>query len=143
MQAEIQVISPLVPVRQMRFLRFCRQHVNGAWVVVDVSIDNISEGVGSQTFSPCRRLPSGCILQDMPNGCSKVIADIVICNFYFFKYFVLFIKQIMCITLVFQYFSLHAPARLLSKLYIFEYLFMVKLMYIFSVILVLYCQVIF
>ncbi|XP_063950074.1 homeobox-leucine zipper protein HDG1 [Daucus carota subsp. sativus] len=71
MQAEIQVISPLVPVRQMRFLRFCRQHVNGAWVVVDVSIDNISEGVGSQTFSPCRRLPSGCILQDMPNGCSK------------------------------------------------------------------------
>ncbi|KAL8148250.1 hypothetical protein AgCh_005566 [Apium graveolens] len=72
MQAEIQVISPLVPVRQMRFLRFCKQHVDGVWVVVDVSIDTNSEGSGSQTSARCRRLPSGCIVQDTGNGCSKV-----------------------------------------------------------------------
>lgn len=81
MQAEIQVISPLVPVRQMRFLRYCKQHVDGVWVVVDVSIDTISEGSGSQTFAHCRRLPSGCIVQDMPNGCSKVIAEM---QFFFY-----------------------------------------------------------
>ncbi|XP_076944729.1 homeobox-leucine zipper protein HDG1-like [Bidens hawaiensis] len=67
MQAEIQLVSPLVPPRQVRFLRFCRQHAEGVWAVVDVSIDSGREGL------MCRRLPSGCIVQDMPNGCSKVI----------------------------------------------------------------------
>ncbi|XP_076918134.1 homeobox-leucine zipper protein HDG1-like [Bidens hawaiensis] len=67
MQGEIQLVSPLVPPRQVRFLRFCRQHAEGIWAVVDVSIDAGREGL------MCRRLPSGCIVQDMPNGCSKVI----------------------------------------------------------------------
>lgn len=80
MHAEIQVISPLVPVRQVRFLRFCKQHVEGVWAVVDVSIEAIREGPNAHAFGHCRRLPSGCIVQDMPNGFSKVIAEI---NFFF------------------------------------------------------------
>lgn len=72
MHAEIQVISPLVPVRQVRFLRFCKQHVEGVWAVVDVSIEAIREGPNAHAFGHCRRLPSGCIVQDMPNGFSKV-----------------------------------------------------------------------
>ncbi|KAJ6729798.1 HOMEOBOX-LEUCINE ZIPPER PROTEIN MERISTEM L1 [Salix viminalis] len=44
MHAELQVLTPLVPVREVNFLRFCKQHAEGVWAVVD----------------------------DMPNGYSKV-----------------------------------------------------------------------
>ncbi|MBA0562856.1 hypothetical protein Golob_007877, partial [Gossypium lobatum] len=70
MNAELQILSPLVPVREVSFLRFCKQHAEGVWAVVDVSIDTIKENT---TFVTCRRLPSGCVVQDMPNGYSKVI----------------------------------------------------------------------
>ncbi|XP_042000445.1 homeobox-leucine zipper protein ANTHOCYANINLESS 2-like isoform X1 [Salvia splendens] len=70
MHAELQVLSPLVPVREVNFLRFCKQHAEGVWAVVDVSIDAIREP--SAPYPSCRRLPSGCVVQDMPNGCSKV-----------------------------------------------------------------------
>ncbi|XWS35749.1 hypothetical protein CRYUN_Cryun20dG0022700 [Craigia yunnanensis] len=72
MYAELQVLSPFVPVRVVSFLRFCKQHAEGVWAVVDVSIDTIRETSGAPTFVNCRRLPSGCVVQDMPNGCSKV-----------------------------------------------------------------------
>ncbi|XP_057435541.1 homeobox-leucine zipper protein ANTHOCYANINLESS 2-like [Lotus japonicus] len=73
MHAELQVLSPLVPVREVNFLRFCKQHAEGVWAVVDVSIDTIREtSSGTPTFLNCRRLPSGCVVQDMPNGYSKV-----------------------------------------------------------------------
>ncbi|CAL0318335.1 unnamed protein product [Lupinus luteus] len=72
MNAELQVLSPLVPVREVNFLRFCKQHGEGVWAVVDVSVDTIRETSGAPTFPNCRRLPSGCVVQDMPNGYSKV-----------------------------------------------------------------------
>ncbi|XP_021892210.1 homeobox-leucine zipper protein ANTHOCYANINLESS 2 isoform X1 [Carica papaya] len=72
MQSEFQVLSPLVPTRQVRFLRFCKQHAEGVWAVVDVSIDITQDGPNAQLHASCRRLPSGCIVQDMANGCSKV-----------------------------------------------------------------------
>lgn len=74
MHAELQVLSPLVPVREVNFLRFCKQHAEGVWAVVDVSIDTIRETSGAPTayINCCRRLPSGCVVQDMPNGYSKV-----------------------------------------------------------------------
>ncbi|CAA7399817.1 unnamed protein product [Spirodela intermedia] len=70
MRSELQVLSPLVPTREVSFLRFCKQHTEGLWTVVDVSV----ERTGDNPSSPptCRRLPSGCLLQDMPNGYSKV-----------------------------------------------------------------------
>uniref|UniRef100_M1CNN2 Cutin deficient 2 n=1 Tax=Solanum tuberosum TaxID=4113 RepID=M1CNN2_SOLTU len=72
MHAELQVLSPLVPIREVNFLRFCKQHAEGVWAVVDVSIDTIRETSGAPTYPNCRRLPSGCVVQDMPNGYSKV-----------------------------------------------------------------------
>ncbi|XP_027334621.1 homeobox-leucine zipper protein ANTHOCYANINLESS 2-like isoform X2 [Abrus precatorius] len=72
MHAELQVLSALVPVREVNFLRFCKQHAEGVWAVVDVSIDTIRESSGAPSFVNCRRLPSGCVVQDMPNGYSKV-----------------------------------------------------------------------
>ncbi|KAF8391505.1 hypothetical protein HHK36_023810 [Tetracentron sinense] len=68
MTAEFQVPSPLVPTREFYFARYCKQHVDGIWVVVDISLDNLRPG----TELRCRRRPSGCLIQEMPNGYSKV-----------------------------------------------------------------------
>lgn len=76
MHSEIQLPSPLVPVRQYSVLRFCKQHAEGVWVVVDVSIDIGRNTANGNPYMSCRRLPSGCVLQDMPNGLCKVIVII-------------------------------------------------------------------
>ncbi|CAL5073188.1 unnamed protein product [Urochloa decumbens] len=86
MHAELQVLSPLVPIREVVFLRFCKQHAEGLWAVVDVSVDailrpdggggnhhhNEQNGGGAAGYMGCRLLPTGCIVQDMNNGYSKV-----------------------------------------------------------------------
>ncbi|XP_044325514.1 homeobox-leucine zipper protein ROC4 isoform X1 [Triticum aestivum] len=77
MQAKLQVLSPLVPVREVAFLRFCKQLGEGLWAVVDVSIDGLGMEQGLAVASTtanmnCRRLPSGCVVQDTPNGFCKV-----------------------------------------------------------------------
>ncbi|XP_042040719.1 homeobox-leucine zipper protein MERISTEM L1-like [Salvia splendens] len=68
MTAEFQVPSPLVPTRETYFVRYCKQHSDGIWAVVDVSLDNLRPA----TISKCRRRPSGCLIQELPNGYSKV-----------------------------------------------------------------------
>ncbi|KAG9155416.1 hypothetical protein Leryth_009858 [Lithospermum erythrorhizon] len=73
MHGEFQVLSPLVPIRRVKFLRFCKQQAEGVWAVVDISVDTIREGTNTSENANCRRLPSGCIVQDMPSGYSKVI----------------------------------------------------------------------
>ncbi|VFQ72720.1 unnamed protein product [Cuscuta campestris] len=69
MQAELQILSPLVPLHNVKFLRFCKHHAEGVWAIVDVSVD----GSHPHEFQSCRMLPSGCIVQDLLNGYSKVI----------------------------------------------------------------------
>ncbi|KAJ8534925.1 hypothetical protein K7X08_016653 [Anisodus acutangulus] len=68
MTAEFQVPSPLVPTRENYFVRYCKQHADGTWAVVDVSLDNLRP----TAMSRCRRRPSGCLIQELPNGYSKV-----------------------------------------------------------------------
>lgn len=72
-QAEFQVISPLVPKRQVTFLRYCKELRHGLWVVVDVTPDQnptlLSDG-GS-----INRLPSGLFIEDMANGYSQVTSE--------------------------------------------------------------------
>lgn len=72
MHAEFQALSPLVPVRLIKFLRLCKHIADGVWAVVDVSVDGSRQFSDTHSFANCRRLPSGCIVQDMPNGYSKV-----------------------------------------------------------------------
>ncbi|KAG1365343.1 putative Homeobox-leucine zipper protein ROC2 [Cocos nucifera] len=69
MSAEFQVPSPLVPTRESLFARYCKQHTDGTWAVVDVSLDSLRPS----PVLRCRRRPSGCLIQEMPNGYSKVI----------------------------------------------------------------------
>lgn len=68
MTAEFQVPSPLVPTRESYFVRYCKHHADGTWAVLDVSLDNLR----SNPVSRCRRRPSGCLIQELPNGYSKV-----------------------------------------------------------------------
>lgn len=68
MTAEFQVPTPLVPTREVYFVRYCKQHGDGTWAVVDVSLDNLRPS----PIARCRRRPSGCVIQEMPNGYSKV-----------------------------------------------------------------------
>ncbi|WMV33707.1 hypothetical protein MTR67_027092 [Solanum verrucosum] len=72
-KTELQIISDLVSVRKVQFLRFCKKHAEGVWAIVDVSVDTIQEGSQESEIENCRRLPSGCILQDMPNSYCQVI----------------------------------------------------------------------
>lgn len=69
MTAEFQVPTPLVPTRENYFVRYCKQHADGTWAVVDVSLDNLRP----TSVSRCRRRPSGCLIQELPNGYSKVM----------------------------------------------------------------------
>ncbi|EPS60199.1 hypothetical protein M569_14605, partial [Genlisea aurea] len=72
---ELQVLSALVPTRQLYFLRFCQQIDPSSWAVVDVSYDIPSHQDGGQfsSVSKAHKLPSGCLIQEMPNGYSKVV----------------------------------------------------------------------
>ncbi|XP_057480268.1 homeobox-leucine zipper protein HDG11-like [Actinidia eriantha] len=73
MYEELQVLSPLVPTRQFYLLRFCQQIEEGSWAIVNVSYDLpqvISQLSSLQAL--CHKLPSGCLIQDMPNGYSKI-----------------------------------------------------------------------
>lgn len=69
MQAELQVLSPLVPRREVTFLRFCNHLAEGIWAVVDVSVDGLERDQCLVKNMNCRRLPSGCVVQDTPTGC--------------------------------------------------------------------------
>ncbi|KAH8491999.1 hypothetical protein Peur_071970 [Populus x canadensis] len=69
MYEELQVLSPLVPTREFCILRYCQQIEQGLWAIVSVSYDIPQSASQFQ----CHRLPSGCLIQDMPNGYSKVI----------------------------------------------------------------------
>jgi len=51
------------------FARYCRKYGAGVWVVVDVSIDDVLSIPGITT---CQKRPSGCVIDEMSNGTSKV-----------------------------------------------------------------------
>lgn len=66
--AETQVASPQVPTREFYFARYCKLRVDGTWAIVDVSLDQLRAGPALRS----RKRPSGCLIEDAPNGCSKV-----------------------------------------------------------------------
>ncbi|KAG8084282.1 hypothetical protein GUJ93_ZPchr0010g11064 [Zizania palustris] len=74
MQAEVQFLSPLVPAREVVFFRYCVYNADeGSWAIVDFPADGFQEGLLQASAVRCRRRPSGCIIQDMPNGYSRVV----------------------------------------------------------------------
>jgi homeobox-leucine zipper protein len=72
MLTELHVLSPLVPIREVTLIRFCKQLAPGAWAVVDVSVDGLVKDKCLAASMNCRRQPSGCVVQDTSNGLCKV-----------------------------------------------------------------------
>ncbi|KAG5132635.1 hypothetical protein JHK82_023823 [Glycine max] len=66
---QMHVLSPLVQPREFQFLRYCQQIEEGVWVIADVSFDSFRQ---KTSFFHSWRHPSGCMIQEMPNGCSMV-----------------------------------------------------------------------
>ncbi|KAH6830971.1 homeobox-7 [Perilla frutescens var. hirtella] len=72
MYAELQLLSPLVATREAHFLRYCQHNAEeGTWAIVDYPIDAFQNDY-PPSFPYYKRRPSGCIIQDMPNGYSRV-----------------------------------------------------------------------
>ncbi|KAK4797353.1 hypothetical protein SAY86_029679 [Trapa natans] len=72
MYAELQMLSPLVPTREAYFLRYFHQDADdGKWAIVDFPIDSFHETL-PPSFPRYRRRPSGCLVEDMPNGYSRI-----------------------------------------------------------------------
>ncbi|CAA0216105.1 unnamed protein product [Arabidopsis thaliana] len=65
---ELQVLSPLVTTREFCVLRYCQQIEHGTWAIVNVSYEFPQFISQSRSY----RFPSGCLIQDMSNGYSKV-----------------------------------------------------------------------
>ncbi|KAL8096682.1 hypothetical protein AgCh_037602 [Apium graveolens] len=74
----IDVPSPLVPTRENYFVKYCKQHDSGTWAVADVSLDNLR----SASISRCRRRPSGCLIQEMPNGYFRIKFSLLVALLY-------------------------------------------------------------
>ena len=74
MQAEVQFPSPLVPAREVVFFRYCVHNGDeGTWSVVDFPAEGFQlEALQTSSVVKCCRRPSGCIIQDVPNGYSSV-----------------------------------------------------------------------
>ncbi|KAL2348904.1 hypothetical protein Fmac_002904 [Flemingia macrophylla] len=72
MYAEFQVLSPLVSTRETHFLRYCQQNADeGTWAIVDFPVDSFQQNFHPSYPRYCIR-SSGCVIQDMPNGYSRV-----------------------------------------------------------------------
>ncbi|TKY64479.1 Homeobox-leucine zipper protein GLABRA 2 [Spatholobus suberectus] len=72
MFAELQMLTPMVPTREVYFVRCCKQLRAEQWAIVDVSIDKVEDNIDSSLVK-CRKRPSGCIIEDKSNGHCKVI----------------------------------------------------------------------
>ncbi|CAN6700196.1 unnamed protein product [Malus baccata var. baccata] len=70
MYEEMHILSPLVLPRDFYFLRHCQQIELGTWVITDVSYNFAKGSFARQPRS--WRLPSGCMIEDMHNGYSKI-----------------------------------------------------------------------
>ncbi|XP_047331532.1 homeobox-leucine zipper protein MERISTEM L1-like [Impatiens glandulifera] len=65
---ETHAQTPFVPIRDNLLARYCRQVGEKKWAVVDVSLDIFREF----HLVKSRKRPSGCIIEDMPNGFTNV-----------------------------------------------------------------------
>ncbi|XP_056163941.1 homeobox-leucine zipper protein PROTODERMAL FACTOR 2-like [Syzygium oleosum] len=68
MSAEFHIPTALVPARSVYFARYCKQLDWDLWGVVDYSL----ECMFPCSFIKYQRRPSGCLIQQLPNGSSKV-----------------------------------------------------------------------
>lgn len=76
MFAELQMLTPMVPTREVYFVRYCKQLSGEQWAIVDVSIDKVEDNIDASLVK-CRKRPSGCIIEDKTNGHCKVCTNLI------------------------------------------------------------------
>lgn len=64
------MMTAMVAPRSFMFLRYCHQVDSTTWVISDVSFKPLNDT--HPTHTTALRLPSGCMIQQLPNGSSKV-----------------------------------------------------------------------
>lgn len=67
------MLTPMVPTREVYFIRQCKQLSSDRWAIIDVSIDRQQDHGDPSLTGKCRKRPSGCVIQGQNNGHSKVI----------------------------------------------------------------------
>ncbi|PVH38020.1 hypothetical protein PAHAL_5G151000 [Panicum hallii] len=73
MFAEVQTLTPLIPTREVHFLRHCKKLTADKWAVVDVSLEDVElDAQTSSTACKCLKKPSGCVIEEQTNGRCKV-----------------------------------------------------------------------
>ena len=72
MSAEFVLPTPYVPAREVQFVRYSHQQLDGSWIVVDISVDELRQFHRPSTRSVCRKWPSRCLIRDMQNESSLV-----------------------------------------------------------------------
>ena len=72
MSAEFLVPSHIVSTREVQFVRYSHLQLDGSWIVVDVSVDELRSNPKPSVRSICRKRPSGCLIRDLHNGSSLV-----------------------------------------------------------------------
>lgn len=73
------MLTPLVPTREVYFVRCCKQLSAEQWAIVDVSIDKVEDNIDASLVK-CRKRPSGCIIEDKSNGHCKVCRYVSKCQ---------------------------------------------------------------
>ncbi|KAL1195452.1 Homeobox-leucine zipper protein HDG9 [Cardamine amara subsp. amara] len=70
---QLHILSPLVPPREYMILRCCQQMEGDLWLIVDVSCHPPNFDFDFELTAPsCYKRPSGCLIQGLPDGRSKV-----------------------------------------------------------------------
>ncbi|KAF9622857.1 hypothetical protein IFM89_034987 [Coptis chinensis] len=72
MFAELQMLTPVVPTREVYFIRYCKQLSPDRWAIVDVSMDKVEDNIDS-SLAKCHKRPSGCIIDEKSIGHCRVI----------------------------------------------------------------------
>ncbi|XP_021722389.1 homeobox-leucine zipper protein PROTODERMAL FACTOR 2-like [Chenopodium quinoa] len=68
MSAEYHAPSPLLATRQSCFARYCKELSSNTWAIVDISLGSLMEN----PLMNCKRRPSGCLIQGLPDGNTQV-----------------------------------------------------------------------
>ncbi|GAB4846188.1 hypothetical protein Ancab_025186 [Ancistrocladus abbreviatus] len=77
MVAEYHAPSPLVSTRESCFARYCKVLASNMWLIVDVSLEDLIPN----PLMNCKRKPSGCLIEGLPDGRTKVVwVEHVQCN---------------------------------------------------------------
>ncbi|KAL0751396.1 hypothetical protein Bca101_033399 [Brassica carinata] len=74
MYEQLHILSPLLPPREFMILRCCQQLEEDVWVIADVSYHQVAFEFEFETPA-CVKRPSGCLIQALPNGHSKVASS--------------------------------------------------------------------